>query len=41
MTSSVKVIVKAMIDTIFVGPSLGGTEFFINSGKFFQQERVL
>ena len=30
-----------MIDTVFLAPSLEGSEFVINSGKFFQQERVL
>ena len=33
-------ILKAMIDTFFLGPSLGGLRFF-NGGRFFQQERVL
>ena len=41
LTSSVKAILKAMIDTVFLGPSLGGSEFVNNYGRFFQRERVL
>ena len=42
LTSSVKAILKAMIDTFFWGPSLGGgSELCIKGGRFFQRERVL
>ena len=41
LTSSVTEILKAMIDTVFLGPRLGGLEFFINSGSILQRERVL
>ena len=40
-TSSVKVTLKAILDTVFWDQFKGGSELFINSGKFFQQERVL
>ena len=41
LTSSVKAILKDMINTVFLGPSLGGVRIFTNSGSFLQQERVL
>ena len=42
LTSSVKAILKAMIDTGFLRPSLGGvSEFFNNGRRFLQRERVL
>ena len=39
LTSSFKAILKATIDTIFLGPSLGGAEFFffILLGGFYNQ----
>ena len=37
LTSSVTAILKAMINTIFIGPSLGGSEFCINGGRFFNE----
>ena len=42
LTSSVKVILKAMIDLFFFWDQVKGeSEFFISSGKLFQQEGVL
>ena len=41
LTSSVKAILKAMIDTVFLGPSLGGSEVNKNGRSFLQKERVL
>ena len=37
----IKAILKAIIDTVFLGPGLGGSYFFITGGRFFQRERVL
>ena len=37
LTSSFKEILKAMIDTVFMEPSLGGSEFFDKGGRFLQR----
>ena len=36
-----KKILKAMIDKVFMRPSLGGLKDIINGGRIFQQERQL
>ena len=41
LTSSVKVILKAMIDTFFLDQVKKRSELLINSENFFQQQRVL
>ena len=41
LTSSVIAILKAMINTVFLRPNLGGVRIFINGGNFLQRERVL